>query len=48
MFVLKPFSKRERPEIDLMVEQAADVIEAFISVGGESARQVAGDLNSQS
>lgn len=48
VFVLKPFSKRERPEIDLMIEQAADVIEAFIGVGGERARQVAGDLNSQS
>lgn len=48
VFVLKPFSKRERPEIDVMVEEAADVIETFIGRGGENARQVAGDLNSRS
>lgn len=48
VFVLKPFSKKERPVVDVMIEHAADVIEEFVRHGGEQARQSAGDLNSQS
>lgn len=44
-YVLRPFSKREREEIDVVVQFAADVIEVFVIEGGEAARQRAGELN---
>jgi peptidyl-tRNA hydrolase len=28
-FVLRPFDKRERPEVDVMVEDAADIVELW-------------------
>ncbi len=30
-FVLRPFTKTERPEVDLMIEDAADVVELWLS-----------------
>lgn len=44
-FVLKRFASEERDDIDAAVYRAGDVIERFIRDGGESARQVAGELN---
>jgi PTH1 family peptidyl-tRNA hydrolase len=44
-FVLSRFSKAERPEVDVSVYRAAEVIERFIAHGGEDARQFAGELN---
>ncbi len=41
-FVLKPFSKSERPEVDLLVEDAADVVERFID-DPQAAIQAAGE-----
>ncbi len=44
-FVLRPFRKEEREEIDLVVQYAADVVETFVTEGGEAARERAGELN---
>jgi PTH1 family peptidyl-tRNA hydrolase len=44
-YVLGRFSSAERQEIDVSVYRAADVIERFITHGGEDARQFAGELN---
>jgi PTH1 family peptidyl-tRNA hydrolase len=44
-FVLRPFSKRERDEIDLVVQLAADVVATFLAEGGDAARQKAGESN---
>lgn len=44
-FVLRPFSKKEREEIDLVIQFAADVVEMFVADGGDAARQRAGELN---
>lgn len=44
-FVLRPFSSQERPEMDLTIQLAADVIETFLSEGGDAARNRAGELN---
>lgn len=44
-FVLRPFAAQERPEVDLMVQLAADVVEIFVTAGGDAARQRAGELN---
>jgi len=44
-FVLRPFSKSEREEIDIVIQFAADLVEAFVAEGGESARQRAGEMN---
>jgi PTH1 family peptidyl-tRNA hydrolase len=44
-FVLRPFTRAERPEMDVVVELAADVAEVFLAAGGDAARRVAGDLN---
>lgn len=44
-FVLKPFSKAERPEIDLLVEDAADVVERWLT-DPEKAVQMAGERTS--
>ncbi len=41
-FVLRRFTKREQPEVDLMVQWAADIVERFIVDGGEAARQLTG------
>ncbi len=41
-FVLRRFAAKEKPEIDLMVELAADVVERFIVDGGEAAQQLTG------
>ena len=41
-FVLRRFTKKEQPEIDLMVQWAGDVVERFIVDGGEAARQLTG------
>ena len=35
--VLKKFSKRERTEIDVIIEQAADAVECIVSVGIDAA-----------
>jgi PTH1 family peptidyl-tRNA hydrolase len=44
-YVLEPFSRSEREEIDLVVQLAADVVETFVSDGGEAARGRAGELS---
>jgi len=44
-FVLKRFAAKERPEIDVSVQLAADVAETFVARGGEAARQHAGESN---
>jgi len=44
-FVLSKFGSSEGQEIDVSVYRAADVIERFISHGGEDARQFSGELN---
>lgn len=44
-FVLKRFAAKERPEIDVSVQLAADVAETFAALGGEDARQRAGESN---
>jgi PTH1 family peptidyl-tRNA hydrolase len=47
-FVLKRFATRERPEIDLAVQLAADLAELFVAEGGDAARQRAGELGAGS
>ena len=44
-FVLQQFSQDERAEMDFVVADAADVVERVFAGGGESARQLAGELN---
>ena len=44
-FVLRPFTSLERPEIDVSIQLAADVIETFVADGADAARQRAGELN---
>lgn len=44
-FVLKPFANAERDDADLMRQRGADVLEVFAEVGGEAARQRAGEMN---
>lgn len=41
-FVLRRFTKKERVEVDLMMQWAADVVERFIIEGGEAAKQSTG------
>jgi len=41
-FVLRRFTKKERVEVDLMMQWAADVVERFIVEGGEAAKQSTG------
>ncbi len=41
-FVLHRFSDDERPDMDYLVEVAADVVERLVSDGAEAARQLAG------
>lgn len=40
--VLDAFTKAEREEVELMVQYAADAVEAFITSDAEAARQIAG------
>jgi len=47
-FVLKRFAAKERPEIDVSIQLAADVVEVFIADGGDAARQRAGEFNASS
>lgn len=42
-FVLRRFTKAERPDVDDLVEAAADIVECFASDGPEEARQRAGE-----
>lgn len=44
-FVLRSFTATERPEVDLVVQLAADVVATFVTEGGDAARQQAGELN---
>jgi peptidyl-tRNA hydrolase, PTH1 family len=44
-YVLGRFRSVERDDISVSVQRAGDVIERFISSGGEIARQFAGELN---
>lgn len=44
-FVLGRFKKDERPDADVSVYRAAEVIERFILHGGEDSRQFTGELN---
>ncbi len=43
-YVLRAFSKKERLEVDLTLQLAADLVEVFAADGGEAARQRAGDM----
>ncbi len=43
-FVLHPFSKEERADVDIAVQHAADLAEVFVTEGGAAARQRAGEL----
>lgn len=43
-YVLERFTARERPEIDVAVQYAADVVEVFAARGGDAAGQRAGEL----
>lgn len=45
-FVLRRFTGKEQPEIDLLIEQAADVVEKFITEGGPEAQQLTGTTES--
>jgi len=44
-FVLKRFASSERDDVDAAMYRGADVIDVFITKGGEDARQFAGELN---
>ena len=44
-YVLSRFAAAEREEIGVSVYRAADVIERFVTEGGEAARQFAGEQN---
>jgi PTH1 family peptidyl-tRNA hydrolase len=44
-YVLKRFAPSERDDVDVAVYRAADVVDVFITRGGEDARQFAGELN---
>lgn len=44
-FVLRPFAVAERDDIDLVVQYAADLIDLFVTEGGDTARQRAGEIN---
>ncbi len=45
-FVLRRFTTKEQPEIDVVIEQAADVVERFIIEGGPAAQQLTGSTES--
>jgi peptidyl-tRNA hydrolase, PTH1 family len=42
-YVLRPFGRRERAEVDLLVEGGADVLEALVHRGAQAAIQRAGE-----
>lgn len=42
-YVLRPFAKAERDEVDVAMQQAADLVEVFAAEGPEAARQRAGE-----
>lgn len=42
-FVLRRFTKKERPDIDLVLAESADVVRSFAVDGEEAARQMAGE-----
>jgi PTH1 family peptidyl-tRNA hydrolase len=42
-FVLRAFTKAERPDMDLVVPAAAGVLRTFLTVGADAARQEAGE-----
>lgn len=44
-FVLRRFAAKEQPDVDVMVELAADVVERFITEGGPAAQQLTGSEN---
>lgn len=44
-FVLRRFAKEERPEVDLMVIEAADVLAGFAASGEDEAKRIAGEGN---
>lgn len=44
-YVLDRFGSREQAEADLAMQLAADLVELFVTGGGEAARQRAGELN---
>jgi PTH1 family peptidyl-tRNA hydrolase len=46
-YVLKRFGAKERPEMDLTVQYAADVAEIFVTDGGEAARRRAGEIGTE-
>lgn len=46
-FVLRRFAKRERPDVDLMVVEAAEVVRSFAADGGDAGRQAAGDASAR-
>lgn len=46
-FVLKPFAKKERDDVDLMVGEAAAVLRCFAIDGGDAATQAAGDATAR-
>lgn len=41
-YVLRRFAAKEQPEIDVFIEQAADVVERFVTEGGSAAQQWTG------
>ncbi len=43
-YVLRRFTVRERPLVDVMVSEAADALEIFVEKGPEEARQQAGEM----
>ncbi len=44
-YVLERFGSRERVDAELMTQYAADLVEVFVTEGGEAARQRAGEMN---
>ena len=44
-YVLRRFAAKQRPDIDLALQYAADVVEIFVTDGAEPARQKAGELS---
>ena len=46
-FVLRRFTAREQPEVDLMIQLAADVVERFVAEGGQAAQQFTGSPNNE-
>ena len=45
-FVLRRFTSKEQPEVDLMVELGADIVERFVADGGQAAQQMTGTASS--